>query len=91
LVIGKFLATHNDADFMLQALRALTREVKRSANFTLLSFAVNNQSGDLLSLVSAAGMRPIEKRIYFIAKGPLADSVKDWSGWWMFRSDIDTW
>jgi hypothetical protein len=91
LVIGKFLVTHSDADFMLQALRALTREVKRSANFTLLSFAVNNQSADLLRLVSAAGMRPIEKRIYFIAKGPLADSVKDWSCWWMFRSDIDTW
>ena len=91
LVIGKFLVTHADQDFMKRALHALMREVKRSANFTLLSFAVNHESTDLLGVVSAAGMRPIEKRIYFIAKGPLADAVNDWSGWWMFRSDIDTW
>jgi GNAT superfamily N-acetyltransferase len=91
LVIGKFLVTHADQDFMKRSLHALTREVKRSANFTLLSFAVNHESADLLQVVSAAGMRPIEKRIYFIAKGPLADAVNDWSSWWMFRSDIDTW
>lgn len=91
LVIGKFLVTHADQDFMKRALHALLREVKRSANFTLLSFAVNHESADLLKVVSAAGMRPIEKRIYFIAKGPLADAVNDWSSWWMFRSDIDTW
>ena len=91
LVIGKFLVTHADQDFMQRSLLALIREVKRSANFTLLSFAVNHQSTDLVSIVASAGMRPIEKRIYFIAKGPLADAVNDWSGWWMFRSDIDTW
>jgi len=91
LVIGKFLVTHADQDFMQRALNALIREVKRSANFTLLSFAVNNHSADLVSIVASAGMRPIEKRIYFIAKGPLADAVNDWSGWWMYRSDIDTW
>lgn len=91
LVIGKFLVTHADQDFMKRSLHALMREVKRSANFTLLSFAVNHESSDLLQVVSAVGMRPIEKRIYFIAKGPLADAVNDWSSWWMFRSDIDTW
>ena len=91
LVIGKFLVTHADQDFMQRALNALIREVKRSANFTLLSFAVNHHSTDLVSIVTSVGMRPIEKRIYFIAKGPLADAVNDWSSWWMYRSDIDTW
>jgi len=91
LVIGKFLVSHADQDFMQCSLLALIREVKRSANFTLLSFAVNHQSTDLVSIVATAGMRPIEKRIYFIAKGPLADAVNDWSSWWMYRSDIDTW
>jgi GNAT superfamily N-acetyltransferase len=91
LVIGKFLVTHADQDFMQRALNALIREVKRSANFTLLSFAVNHHSTDLVSIISSVGMRPIEKRIYFIAKGPLADAQKDWSSWWMYRSDIDTW
>ena len=91
LVIGKFLVSHADQDFMQRSLLALIREVKRSANFTLLSFAVNHQSTDLVSIVASAGMRPIEKRIYFIAKGPLADAVNDWSSWWMYRSDIDTW
>jgi hypothetical protein len=33
----------------------------------------------------------IERKIYFIAKGPLADGEQDWSSWWMHRSDIDTW
>jgi len=91
LVIGKFLVTHADQDFMQRALNALIREVKRSANFTLLSFAVNHHSTDLVSIISSVGMRPIEKRIYFIVKGPLADAQKDWSSWWMYRSDIDTW
>jgi GNAT superfamily N-acetyltransferase len=91
LVIGKFLVTHADADFMQTAILELIKEVKRQANFSLISFAVNNESTALLDSVRSAGMKPIDKRICFIAKGPLADKVKDWSSWWMFRSDIDTW
>jgi GNAT superfamily N-acetyltransferase len=91
LVIGKVLSTHIDSDFLQQAMRALIRDVKRNANFTLISIAVNDQSDNQLNWVRSVGMRPIEKKIYFIAKGPSADSVQDWSNWWMFRSDIDTW
>lgn len=91
LVIGKFLVTHAEKEFMLEALSALIRDVKRSANFTLLSIAANNCSPLQTEVIRAVGMRQIEKRIYFIAKGPKADAAKDWADWWMFRSDIDTW
>lgn len=91
LVIGKFLVSHADQGFMKQALQSLIHEVKKSANFTLISLAINNQSDELNSVAHQLGMKAIEKRIYFIAKGPLADRVDSWSNWWMFRSDIDTW
>jgi hypothetical protein len=91
LVIGKFLVTHAEKEFMLEALSALIRDVKRSANFTLLSIAANNRSPLQIEVIQAMGMRQIEKRIYFIAKGPKADAATDWADWWMFRSDIDTW
>ena len=91
LVVGKFLTTHANEEFIREAIRSLLQEVKRRANFTLISFAVNSTSESLKRVLTDMGLRPIEKKIYFIAKGPLADSVKDWSNWWMFRSDIDTW
>jgi len=91
LVIGKFLTTHADEDFMRMAILSLMREVKRSANFTLISFAVNSESRMLTRVLSDLGLRAIDKKIYFIAKGALAEGVTDWSNWWMFRSDIDTW
>jgi hypothetical protein len=91
LVVGKFLTTHADDEFIRGAIRSLIREVRRRANFTLISFAVNHESRALTVALSELGLRAIEKRIYFIAKGPLADQVTDWSNWWMFRGDIDTW
>ena len=91
LVIGKFLVTHTEPEFMRLALRELIKEVKRNAHFSIISFAVNDGSSALVDAVTSVGMKPIDKRIYFIAKGPLADKVQDWSSWWMFRSDIDTW
>lgn len=91
LVVGKFLTTHNEEEFIQHALHRLVAEVKQKANFTLISFAVNSTSESLKNVLARLGFRPIDKKIYFIAKGPLADAVKDWSNWWMFRSDIDTW
>jgi hypothetical protein len=91
LVIGKFLVSHAEPDFMRKALQSLVKEVNRVANFTLISIAVNNTSEGLLNAVTALGMKPIDKRIYFIAKGPEAERIQDWTHWWMFRSDIDTW
>jgi hypothetical protein len=91
LVIGKFLTTHTDDDFIREAIQKLIAEVKRRANFTLISFAVNSTSENLKNVLVRLGFRPIEKKIYFIAKGPKSESVNDWSNWWMFRSDIDTW
>ena len=91
LVVGKFLTTNADEEFMRRAVQSLIEEVKRKANFTLISFAINNTAAGLKNVLTELGLRPIEKKIYFIAKGPVADNVTDWSNWWMFRSDIDTW
>ncbi len=91
LVIGKFLVNTVDADFMKEALKALVKTVKKSACFTMISIAINPMTSALLIAVEGNGFRKINKRIYFIAKGEMADSITDWSNWWMFRSDIDTW
>lgn len=91
LVIGKFLTTHQNDDFIRKAFAALIREVNRTANFTMISFAFNPLVTTLVNAMDANGFRKIDKRIYFIAKGPIAESVADWSNWWIFRSDIDTW
>jgi hypothetical protein len=45
----------------------------------------------LVKAVEGNGFRKINKAIYFIAKGEMAASITDWSNWWLFRSDIDTW
>lgn len=91
LVIGKFLVSHPDQDFMQRALQQLMNEINRRANFSLISMAINDHSEDLRKAAGSVGMRPIERKIYFIAKSTLAEGVRDWSNWWMFRSDIDTW
>jgi len=91
LVIGKFLTTHPEEDFIRRAIQSLIREVKRNANFTLISFAVNHESKEFSRILTELGMRAIDKKIYFIAKGPIAERATDWGNWWMFRSDIDTW
>jgi GNAT superfamily N-acetyltransferase len=91
LVIGKMLLSEVDQNFMERALEALAKEVRKHANFTLLSIALNNQSSAQQQAALRIGFRRIEKQIYFIAKGKCADDVKDWGSWWIFRSDIDTW
>ena len=91
LIIGKMLFTHHDHAFMAEALKALVRQVKKNAHFTMMSCAVNGLCSSEQEVLKALGFRIIERKIYFIAKGPLADGEQDWSSWWMHRSDIDTW
>ncbi|MES1181687.1 MAG: GNAT family N-acetyltransferase [Flavobacterium sp.] len=91
LVIGKFLVSHDDPKFIQEALQALAVVVKKSASYGIMSIAINPLTESLRRAVEACGFRRIDKQIYFIAKGKLATDNKDWSDWWMFRSDIDTW
>lgn len=91
LVIGKFLTTEQSDEFVLSAFRALIKLVRRSSNFTMISCAVNPQVHTLTKALTNAGFRKLDRKIYFIAKGPLAENITDWSKWWIFRSDIDTW
>lgn len=91
LVIGKFLSSHLDQQFIIEAFNGLMMDVKRSAHFTMLSCAINPDSIELTEAMNVLGFRKIDRKIYFIAKGPVADQVKDWRNWWIYRSDIDTW
>lgn len=91
LVIGKFLTNSDDVNFISEALAALIRTVKNAAGFTMISIAVNPLTQSLNQAVKQNGFRAINKSIYFIAKGKLAEQITDWSNWWIFRSDIDTW
>jgi Acetyltransferase (GNAT) domain len=91
LVVGKFLSTSGDKVFLQDALRSLIRFVKKSSSFTMISIAINPTAVALNHAVTGSGFRKIDKSIYFIAKGEMASQINDWSDWWVFRSDIDTW
>ena len=91
LVIGKFLTTNQDKDFIHGAFTALIKEVKRSSSFTIISCAINPNVLPLMNAMNNIGFKKIDRSIYFIAKGPMAEKIVDWSNWWIFRSDIDTW
>jgi hypothetical protein len=91
LIIGKMIASKLDQALINSALKSLIKEVKCSANFTMLSFAINPLSTHLTASVDCNGFKKIDKQIYFISKGPIAEKTTDWSNWWMFRGDIDTW
>jgi GNAT superfamily N-acetyltransferase len=91
LVIGKFLVTQHDALFIEQSMHQLVKDIEANAHFTMISMAVNPQDALLTAALEKSGFKPIDRKIYFIAKGPYAQEIKAWSDWWMFRSDIDTW
>lgn len=91
LIIGKMVTSTKDISILENALKSLRKEVKKSGAVSMMSIAINNQSSELKQLLIQGGFRKINRQIYFIAKGKLADSVKDWSNWWVSRGDIDTW
>jgi GNAT superfamily N-acetyltransferase len=91
LVIGKFLSNSDDAVFIHEAVAALIKTVKKNSGFTMLSIAVNPLTLALNDALKQNGFKAINKSIYFITKGRLAEQTTDWSNWWIFRSDIDTW
>lgn len=91
LIVGKILPSDHDEQLIADGLRSLIKQIKKTANFTILSVAINSVSDELMRVVMGNGFKKIDKKIYFITKGKPADETTDWSNWWMFRSDIDTW
>lgn len=91
IIVGKIIPSRLDATLVSDALKALIKAVKKNSNFTMMSIAINSLSEELKAAVTKNGFNKIDKKIHFIAKGNLANESKDWSKWWMFRSDIDTW
>jgi GNAT superfamily N-acetyltransferase len=91
LILGKVVRTTNDYDLLRNAYAHLEKTVRSSANFSFISIAINPLSKDFVRLMEQFRFRPIDKKIHFIAKGPLADKQADWGTWDIFRADIDTW
>ena len=91
LILGKVVRSSSDIQLLLDAYSALEKAILASAHFTFLSIAINPLSQDFLTLMERNRFRPIDKKIHFIAKGPIADQQKDWGSWDIFRADIDTW
>jgi GNAT superfamily N-acetyltransferase len=90
LVIGKIASSTSDKDWMEQALQGLINVVNRHTSVSMVSIAINPLAPSLNEAVQQAGFRKINRSIHFIAKGTKLEQM-DWSRWWVFRGDIDTW
>jgi len=91
LIIGKVVRSNDDFGLLREAFEGLLKQINKSANFSFVSIAINPLSKDFNQIVQTFGFRQIEKKIHFIAKGPIADQIDDWGAWEIFRADIDTW
>lgn len=91
IIIGKIVPSKHSASLVQAGIQELIRVIKKHSNFTMMSIAINSLSDELKEAVTKNGFNKIDKKIYFIAKGKMADEASDWSNWWMFRGDIDTW
>ncbi len=91
LIIGKAVFSHADSQWMQRSLSLLIKDVRRSGGYSMLSIAVNSLNPLWPMLLKGSRFSMIRRHIYFIAKGPDAERVTDWSTWQIFRGDIDTW
>lgn len=98
VIVGKVLVTVMEQDVNLsqlyeKGLKALIKSLRKSKNATLLSLAVNEDYINSRSIdLRKAGLKRIEKQIYFIHKSPQdLEELMDKSAWNMHRADIDTW
>jgi hypothetical protein len=91
LIIGNVIVSSRDQAWIARAIELLETEVKKSGRVTFLSIAVNPLSSEWTAAMNVRKFKALDRKIHFIAKGPLAETIKDWSGWWLFRGDIDTW
>jgi GNAT superfamily N-acetyltransferase len=90
IIIGKIVCTNTDASFLQKAMKALIKDINKTTSATLLSIACNSSNPELQALLQAFQFKPIDKKIYFIAKANSTIEA-DWKNWWFFRGDIDTW
>lgn len=91
LIIGKAVFTNTNEAFVTEAFSALRKAVSKATSVTFISIAINPHVEVLRRVIEMQGFRQIDKKIYFIAKGPTLHDNTDWSKWWIFRGDIDTW
>jgi hypothetical protein len=90
IIIGKIVASSLHLPLLENAMKALIKDLNKTTSATLLTIACNSKNPELQQLMAAFQFKPIDKKIFFIAKANQPIEA-DWSKWWFFRGDIDTW
>ena len=91
LVIGKVLFSNSQQHEKTILFDKALKRMGKALRPTLYSIAINENYQTLKECVESNGFKKHEKKIYFIAKGKVADNINDWGDWNLQRADIDTW
>jgi hypothetical protein len=90
IIIGKIVTTSCEVQFLQKGMDALIKDLNKTTSATLITIACNSANEELQQVLQSFRFKPIDKKIYFIAKANTAIEA-DWKNWWFFRGDIDTW
>lgn len=91
LVLGKVLFSHSSQPQNSLLFNKALEQIGKELRPTIYSIAINENYQIMKECVESNGFKKHEKKIYFIAKGKVADSVDYWGDWDLQRADIDTW
>lgn len=91
LIIGKVLFSHTEPVVNEALLSKALQKIGKALRPTIFSIAFNEKYSSLKAHVLSNGFKIHEKKIHFIVKGEVADSIDNWENWDIQRADIDTW
>ena len=91
LVIGKIMFSGNNEHINVKLLARALRKIRRGIRPSIFSFACNEYLSSWMRILDENGFKKHDKKIYFIAKGKIAENVTNWKEWDIQRGDIDTW
>ena len=92
LVLGKVLFNRTeDHERCFSLFQKVLKHLNKTLRPTIFSFSFNEKYAIARHIAQRAGFKKIDKHIYFITKGKLAETLTDASLWDIQRGDIDTW
>lgn len=92
LVLGKVLFSSTaDITRCLKLFQRVLQRLNSTLRPTMFSFAFNPSYAFAQQLAESTGFKKIDKHVYFITKGKLAETLSEASLWDIQRGDIDTW
>jgi GNAT superfamily N-acetyltransferase len=91
LVIGKILFSHTEPKINEELFSKALKKIGGAFRPTIFSIAFNENYSSLKALALRNGFKKHERKIHFIVKGKVADSINQWIDWDFQRADIDTW